>query len=569
MQQRAVQSVENVAVQRQLMDRQAGLADRDYIPLAIAVFVDFCLLLVSMTRPMHGFRSLEKKMFEAEEWPIIQILARFKDIHSDEDVRETFDVFRHVVFDYMGDYYVGVPLRAPANSPNLEDAQREAHLLSNLFTSFEKEGVFKRVLWPNNSIARSRLEKQDSKFAGSEDFRIYRFRDGAWSDWVLGAVMGAAKRVETEKQRQKLEEQLYPKTEQPAFETAPQTAAAYADQPYAQQQSQPNLNEGTNMGRNPSAQNAGYAFDRTGYTNVEPIRPTHANVSRPADDQFARNTSHQNGAPFSGQHNNGTQTAAHDDIQADIRANGTDGGLNQRLNGQFAPTATNPNGAAKYVETPNTTDTTDVHTLWTDEPVNTQSEVIQLADASAYLNSAQNEQQIETPTEVIPMNGPNGNNMQRTDVQTQQSSNADGTIRLRRETVEIDSQAVNAINANTNGGDFMSALTDALNPGAEDAPRQAAIEEIKTPVMPIIETVVETQTPEAKTQPIEAYIDANPVTDYAPAPATPVMTDYSANTADHYPVTYEEAWEDDGEEEFQIENITRWYGRQDNDSKPN
>ena len=84
----------------------SGLGKRDYIPLSIAIFVDFCLLLVSVSRPINGFRRLENKMAEAQNWPIIQILARFREIHSDEDIRTTFDIFRHVVFDYARDYYV-------------------------------------------------------------------------------------------------------------------------------------------------------------------------------------------------------------------------------------------------------------------------------------------------------------------------------------------------------------------------------------------------------------------------------------------------------------------------------
>ena len=39
-------------------------------------------------------------MREAERGPVYQILSRFDDIHRDKKIREKFEVFRHVVFDF-------------------------------------------------------------------------------------------------------------------------------------------------------------------------------------------------------------------------------------------------------------------------------------------------------------------------------------------------------------------------------------------------------------------------------------------------------------------------------------
>ena len=225
LQRRAVQSVENPQLAARLAatgDMQPGLSKRDYVPLAVALFVDLCLLLVSMGRPINRLQGLVPKMREAERGPIIQILSRFSEIHRDEGMRENFEVLRHVVFDYAGAYYVAVPLDAPyvetrreqvvdpatrkarlvtkqiGIAPSRREEMRvEAHLLSNLFTSFEKDNVFKRVMWLNTDSACRRLAQQGSKFANAEAFRIYRFTDGAWSEIILGAVMGAARRVET------------------------------------------------------------------------------------------------------------------------------------------------------------------------------------------------------------------------------------------------------------------------------------------------------------------------------------------------------------------------------------
>ena len=224
LQKKAVQSVENPQAAARLaasIDAQAGLSKRDYVPLAVAVFVDLCLLLVSMGRPINRLGGMVPRMRAAERGPVIQILSRFSEIHRDEKMRESFEVLRHVVFDYAGVYYVAVPLDAPYTetrteqvvdqrtrrarlvkkeftlNPAKREAMRvEAHLIGNLFASFEKDRVFKRVMWINTPAARRQLQRQGSKFANSEAFRIYRFTDGAWSEIILGAVMGAARRVE-------------------------------------------------------------------------------------------------------------------------------------------------------------------------------------------------------------------------------------------------------------------------------------------------------------------------------------------------------------------------------------
>lgn len=200
---------------------QGGLSKRDYVPLAIAIFVDLCLLLVSMGKTRSRMQGLLPKMREAERGPVIQILSRFKEIHNDRQIRANFEIFRHVVFDFNGDYYAAIPLIAPYSvdrrRPNaygpadVEALQQEAHLLANFFTSFEQEKLFSRVMMP--LIPTSRIQKklwsQGSKFAHAEAFRLYKFRSGAWQEIILGAIMGAAKRVEAEKRTQRYESDLF------------------------------------------------------------------------------------------------------------------------------------------------------------------------------------------------------------------------------------------------------------------------------------------------------------------------------------------------------------------------
>jgi hypothetical protein len=217
LQQKAVQSVEGGATPNAPDADDVGLSKRDYVPLAVALFVDLCLLLVSMGRPTNRLGGLMPRMREAERSPVSTILSRFNEIHRDGEIRQTFEVFRHVVFDWSGVYYVAVPLDAPYamgrrpgaapgahatyGSEAAQELLHEAHLLANLFTSFEKERIFARVHSPllTTRAVQKKLARQGSKFAACQAFRIYRFRDGAWQEIILGAVMGAAKRAEDQR----------------------------------------------------------------------------------------------------------------------------------------------------------------------------------------------------------------------------------------------------------------------------------------------------------------------------------------------------------------------------------
>jgi hypothetical protein len=224
LQKKAIRSVETGGSTPPPPADGGGLSQRDYVPLAVAIFVDICLLLVSIGRRGHRLHGLMPKMREAERGPVIEILSRFNDIHRDPEIRESFELFRHVVFDVHGSYYVAVPLDAPPDaSPAVrEDLRTEAQLLANLFTSFEKDRIFKRTWTPFNGAVRKKLARQGSKFARSEAFRIYKFRDGAWSEFILGAVMGAARRAEADANRRRIERDILRRSE-PAIRMEPAT----------------------------------------------------------------------------------------------------------------------------------------------------------------------------------------------------------------------------------------------------------------------------------------------------------------------------------------------------------
>jgi hypothetical protein len=206
------------------MVQAVGLAKRDYVPLAVAIFVDLCLLLVSIGRPVNQFMGLERSMREAEDGPVYPILARFHDIHADSDVVRHFEVFRDVIFDLNGHYHVAVPLNIPKRAENYAALEREAHRLANLCYALEGKGILSRPMsFLPGLLVQRQLKRRASKFvecygrqrparyrrgwdamrsvwsetpvAEKPAFKVYRFKRGAWPEMILGAVMGASRNL--------------------------------------------------------------------------------------------------------------------------------------------------------------------------------------------------------------------------------------------------------------------------------------------------------------------------------------------------------------------------------------
>jgi hypothetical protein len=234
LQRKAIQSVESTgqagapgaaAGQRPAFDQSAGLAKRDYVPLAVAIFVDLCLLLVSIGRPVNQFMGLERSMREARDGPVYPILARFHDSHADAEAMRHFEVFRDVIFDLAGQYHVAVPLNIPRSAENYTELHREAHRLANLCYALEGKGILSRPMsFLPGLVVHRQLKRRGSKFvecygtkrparyrrgwdavrsvwadipeAEKPAFKVYRFKKGAWPEMILGAVMGAARDAE-------------------------------------------------------------------------------------------------------------------------------------------------------------------------------------------------------------------------------------------------------------------------------------------------------------------------------------------------------------------------------------
>jgi hypothetical protein len=178
----------NPAETQALMAQEPGLGSRDYIPLFVAIFVDFCLLLVSINRPINRFQMLLQIVRDARDGPVGEILARFHETHRD-GMKKEFEIFQHAVFDFLGDYYAAVPVNA---------MRSEARYLANLFVGLEGKGIVDRVLLPPAFIVRRKLRLQGSAFAEEAAYRLYRFRSGAWSKLVLDAMLGQGARLDGE-----------------------------------------------------------------------------------------------------------------------------------------------------------------------------------------------------------------------------------------------------------------------------------------------------------------------------------------------------------------------------------
>lgn len=214
---KAVQAMENpaaaAAAQKAINMETAGLGKRDYIPLGIAIFVDFCLLLVSFGRPANRFAKTAMELRAAELGPQSAIVGINREVHEDRIIRRNFETFQHVVIHFGNHYLAAVPLTAPHHAPDgrefsaeeRERLQIEAQTLVTLFAGLElNSAIVDRGLPPilllfgGARLVRKRLIKQESKFARAGAFRYYRFRNRAWPEMILGTVMGTAKKYHNE-----------------------------------------------------------------------------------------------------------------------------------------------------------------------------------------------------------------------------------------------------------------------------------------------------------------------------------------------------------------------------------
>lgn len=227
---------------------QAGLSDRDYIPLMIAIFVDVCILLVSVNRPFGPLFNLGRDLtYARERGPMRGVLGTFYQVFQDQfgsDKRpsplQLIAPLQDVVFDHQGSYYAAVPLDFreenykdwlnerrnsvtdsifdPRNPNSLRPLETSRYI-SSIFAVLEGEGVVqlqgtikqdtpenangKNGKIPDENEIRVKLNQQGSVYAQADAFRLYRFRRGAWANLLLQTVGSTAAQEELARRRER------------------------------------------------------------------------------------------------------------------------------------------------------------------------------------------------------------------------------------------------------------------------------------------------------------------------------------------------------------------------------
>jgi len=211
------------------VDAVSGLGTRDFIPLAIAIFVDFCILLVSMNRPFHAFRAFYGGVEEARTREMGEFMRMFREVFFDEFHRrpspeEMLSPIQDVVFDHRGAYYAAVPLEFGPGAGDLQ--RRKARYIANVMFALETRGFVKLVSretrarkqhvresagrmsrmvvkrqWSDlSSFAHDQLDARNSEFADAPDFRVYKFAKGKWPEIALRTVVSAHREEATYRQ---------------------------------------------------------------------------------------------------------------------------------------------------------------------------------------------------------------------------------------------------------------------------------------------------------------------------------------------------------------------------------
>jgi hypothetical protein len=230
--------------------RTDGLTERDYIPLIIAIFVDICILLVSINRPFGPFFDLTRSMEQARHGGMSDFLATFYRVFQDQfdpsqapTATDVIAPIQDVVFDHRGLYYAAVPLdfrernykewlerrvgreRAEQIFEATSDKPlEESRYITSVFAALEgtdfitlidpaREGFVSSSPKPDEQaradpqaeafrFIRTKLDQQGSVYAQADAFRVYRFREKAWGQILIQSVGSSAAQSERNWRRQ-------------------------------------------------------------------------------------------------------------------------------------------------------------------------------------------------------------------------------------------------------------------------------------------------------------------------------------------------------------------------------
>lgn len=199
-----------------------GLTERDYIPLTIAIFVDLCILMVSINRPFGPFFDLSRTMEAARRGTMNDYLETFYKVFQNEfdpDRRPTAaDVIapiQDVVFDHRGRYYAAVPLdfreedykewlakrteRSTAEEIYRATSERPLEVsryITSVFATLEGNDFVKLTEAKDEGLdaatIKRKLDEQGSVYAQADAFRLYRFRQKAWAQILMQSVGSSA-----------------------------------------------------------------------------------------------------------------------------------------------------------------------------------------------------------------------------------------------------------------------------------------------------------------------------------------------------------------------------------------
>lgn len=215
-------------------DAPDGLSDRDLIPLMIAIFVDICILLVSINRPFGPFFELSRSMEAARRGAMNDYLETFYKVFQDQfdpemrpTATEVIAPIQDVVFDHKGRYYAAVPLdfreedymkwlerrKGPGAAQAIfqatsEKPLEESRYITGVFASLEGSGFVVLIDAADDgldfALIKQKLDQQGSVYAQADAFRLYRFRDRAWAQILIQSVAsGAAESERMARQRAK------------------------------------------------------------------------------------------------------------------------------------------------------------------------------------------------------------------------------------------------------------------------------------------------------------------------------------------------------------------------------
>lgn len=199
-----------------------GLTERDYIPLIIAIFVDLCILLVSVNRPFGPFFELSRSMEAARRGTMNEYLETFYKVFQDQfdparrpTAAQVIAPIQDVVFDHKGQYYAAVPLDfreedymdwlAKRTGPKAAEAIFQAtsqrplevsRYITSVFATLEGNDFVRLIEAKDDgldaALIKQKLDQQGSVYAQADAFRVYRFREKAWARILMQSVGSSA-----------------------------------------------------------------------------------------------------------------------------------------------------------------------------------------------------------------------------------------------------------------------------------------------------------------------------------------------------------------------------------------